>query len=163
MKFINELIQNYILLVPIFAISSAQIYKLFTEKIISGKWNFRILYSTGGMPSSHAAFVSALAVIVGLEYGLGHTFFAISVVLAMVVIHDAMGIRRHASKQARTLNSLVEDVNEIAESTKTTESGYILKNYPKLKELLGHEPMEALMGTLYGVVVAVIGYLIFLA
>ncbi len=158
MKFFNELMDNNILLASLFALFSAQVYKLFMEKILRGKWNFRVLISTGGMPSSHAAFVSALAVLVGLTYGLDNTFFAISIVLAMVVIHDAMGIRRHASKQAKTINSLVEDVNELAEKSSSGETKLLLENYPKLKELLGHEPTEALVGTLYGILVAFITY-----
>lgn len=138
----------------------AQTLKIPLHYFKYGKWRFNLIFSTGGMPSSHSAFVSALAMSVALYEGVASTYFAIAFVLAGVVIYDAMGIRRHAGKHAAMLNKLIADLKELKESPglmkRFTDPGY----QKQFKELLGHEPAETLWGTIVGMAVATVYVLI---
>ena len=105
------------------------------------KLNFSVLFTTGGMPSSHSAGVCSMATSAGLIRGFDSVEFAIAVGLALVVMYDAAGIRRAAGKMAVTLNKLMEDMysnnkQEVSE---------------KLKELLGHTPFEVFVGSIWGI------------
>ena len=102
--------------------------------------------SPGGMPSSHAAFVSALATTVGLDQGFDSALFAACVVFASVVMYDAAGVRRAASIQARIINQIVD---ELFHGQPVREE--------RLRELLGHTPVEVLVGSLVGIVVGWLG------
>ena len=117
------------------------IFALFTEK----RLNFRRFLDTGSMPSSHTSSVVSLATAVGIKEGLDSTFFVISLVLAIVVMYDATGVRRAAGKQAAVLNRIVENIRR--------KEGYSLIE-ENLKELLGHTPMEVLGGAILGIIVA---------
>ena len=125
----------------------AQIIKVILYVIVHRKINFKILTTTGGMPSSHSAGVVALAVSIGLIDGFMSTTFAVAFGFSLVVIQDAQGIRRAAGKTAATLNRLVNEWKIHNEETKP---------YEVLKELLGHTPFEVLMGMLLGVIVALL-------
>ena len=107
------------------------------------KFDFRWVIGTGGMPSSHASGVSALATVVGLKEGWDSTFFAITFVVAFITMFDAQGVRRAAGRQATVLNKIVD---ELYLSGRVSEK--------KLWELLGHTPIEVFMGFLVGVGVA---------
>ncbi len=134
---------NEVLLSSFAAWSLAQLSKFVIWKLRKGKFNLRILVSSGGMPSSHSALVTALATAVGIEEGFGSAAFAISLVLAMIVMYDATGVRRAASIQAHILNQILEE---------------LFKGHPisekRLRELLGHTPMEVLIGALLGIVIS---------
>ena len=119
-------------------------------------WRFSLIVSTGGMPSSHAAFVSALAMSVALYAGVSSIYFAISFVLAAVVIYDAMGIRRHAGKHAAMLNKLIADLKEVKESPDLMKRFADPKYHKQFKELLGHEPAETFWGAIFGIIVAIV-------
>ena len=122
----------------------AQIMK-FTGHIIRFKEiNLSVLFTTGGMPSSHSAGVCAMATSAGLISGFNSVDFAIATGLALVVMYDAAGIRRAAGKMAVTLNMIMEDVYEHSHQ----EAG------EKLKELLGHTPFEVFVGSVWGIFVA---------
>ena len=97
------------------------------------------------MPSSHTSLVVGLATSVGLTHGLGSTVFVMSLALALIVMYDAAGVRRHAGKQAEVLNALVEDYFQ----------GHPVSEQ-ELKEVLGHTPLQVAMGALLGVVTAVL-------
>lgn len=116
--------------------------KVVIATIQEKQFNFRRLVETGGMPSSHTTFVSALAAGIGLVEGWETTLFALASVFALVVMYDAAGVRRAAGKQARILNIIIEDINK--------------KDFhpERLKELLGHTPVEVLIGALFGIVFA---------
>ena len=129
----------------------AQLTKMPIYYMKNKKWRFTLIVSTGGMPSSHAAFVSALATSVALYAGISSIYFAIAFVLAAVVIYDAMGIRRHAGKHAAMLNKLIADLKESPGLMKRLGNPQYQKQF---KELLGHEPAETFWGTLFGVAVA---------
>ncbi|MGD9581142.1 MAG: divergent PAP2 family protein [Vampirovibrionia bacterium] len=122
----------------------AQLLKLFFEYRKKKKANFRILVGTGGMPSSHSAFVMALATSIGSINGFRSIEFALALGFAFIVMYDAAGLRRSAGKMAHVLNNIIDDVYP-----KDSQLGQ-----NKLMELLGHTPMQVLMGALLGVVMA---------
>lgn len=144
---------NKILDVVFIAWFIAQFYKVITTILIDKKLNMKRLFETGGMPSSHSSTMSALVTSIGLVYGTENVSFAISFVLAGVVMYDAAGIRRAAGKHAGLLNKMMDRFsNKIGE-----------KIYDgKLKELLGHTPKEVLIGAVLGVTIAFLfkGYLL---
>lgn len=127
----------------------AQLLKvLFTMKE-KKKFDFRRFIGSGGMPSSHSAFVTSLAVAVGLEVGFESTEFAICTVFALVVMYDAAGVRRAAGQQARILNKLIED----------WEKSDFSRSDKHLKELLGHTPKEVFAGALLGIAIALVRHI----
>lgn len=145
----SEFFSTSILVTTIIAWFIAQVLKLILVFIKEKKVDFRRLIGSGGMPSSHASFVVSLATSVGLVEGFTSTLFAVCVVMAFVVMYDAAGVRRAAGHQARILNKLVEDWEK--NNFENTEE--------KLKELLGHTPVEVFAGALLGICVALLRHL----
>ena len=125
---------------------TAQTLKIFTAFKQKRKLDFRRFIGAGGMPSSHAAFVTSLAAAVAIENGIESTEFAICVVFALVVMYDAAGVRRAAGQQARILKKIVDDWEETD----------IYNSDKPLKELLGHTPKEVFVGALLGITIAII-------
>lgn len=158
---IDILTFNYPLMISIIAMVSAQILKLPIQYIIDRKWTPSIVFSTGGMPSSHSAFVAALTLSIAFQEGLTSPLFAISFVFASVVIHDAIGIRREAGKHATVLNQMKEEYDDMIHELQRGKERDTKVVETKLKELLGHEPIEAITGTLYGLGLALVTYLVF--
>ena len=117
-----------------------QAYKGISEFIRTKHWNLRRFVETGGMPSSHAASVSSLSTMVGLRDGFGSTLFCVTLFFSLIVMYDAAGLRRAAGRHAMVLNRLIE------EHFRNPEAGA-----QKLMELLGHTPLEVLVGALLGV------------
>ena len=126
------------------AIITAQIIKSIVFLIIKRKLDVRLFTTTGGMPSSHSAGVMGLSTAVGLINGFHSVEFAISIGFACIVMYDAAGVRRAAGKQAACLNRIIMDVYK----QDLAEAG------GKLKELLGHTPMQVFVGAAYGVIYA---------
>ena len=120
----------------------AQILKFIVYLIKNRHINFKILSTTGGMPSSHSAMVSALTTSVGLVEGWWSQLFSVSLAFSLVVMYDAAGVRLAAGRMAATLNKLVEDIYENKGHTIT-----------KLKELLGHTPKEVFAGAMLGIAI----------
>ena len=147
---LGELVTNRHLLTGIAALSIAQILKVLFDYWQNGSWHRALLFSTGGMPSSHSALAMAAMVSIGIHEGFGTPIFAVAAVLAMVVMHDAAGIRRAAGKQAEAINFL---------SSKLEGQG--IKLDKKLKELLGHHPIEVMFGGLLGLAIALLSYFLF--
>jgi uncharacterized protein len=127
------------LLLAVFAMLTAQTFKFATTLIIRRRIDFRRLVGTGGMPSSHSASVTALSVAVGIEQGWNSTVFGVAAFLSLVVMYDATGIRRAAGRQAQILNKMLEELKD-----------YHKLQGERLKELLGHTPLEVLVGAAYG-------------
>ncbi|MBE7015995.1 MAG: divergent PAP2 family protein [Ruminococcaceae bacterium] len=127
----------------------AQFIKVVTVLIKSKRIDFRRFIGSGGMPSSHSSFVTSLTTSVAITEGFSSTAFAISVVLALVVMYDAAGVRRAAGQQAKILNKIVEEW-EHADFAKTDK---------RLKELLGHTPFEVFAGAILGIAIAIIRHL----
>lgn len=139
----KELFSNQILLAAFIAWLLAQIIKLPLEYLRTRKWNWAVLLSTGGMPSSHSALVSAVAHGVGLREGFNSSMFAIVFVLTAIVVYDATGIRRQAGLHAELINAFINDLT----------AGHPIKEaqQKQLKEILGHTPLEAIAGIIWGV------------
>ena len=147
---INAFLTNRHLLTALAALVIAQFLKVLFDYWQKGSWHRALLFSTGGMPSSHSALAMSLAASVGLHEGFETPIFAVSAVLAIVVMHDAAGIRRAAGKQAEAINFL---------SSKLEAQG--IKLDKKLKELLGHHPIEVFVGGLLGLVIAIVAFVAF--
>ncbi|ERJ13373.1 divergent PAP2 family protein [Haloplasma contractile] len=145
---------NAPLITSIVAMLLAQFVKFPLNYFINKEWRPSILISTGGMPSSHSAFVTALTISIGIIEGISTTSFAISFVLAGVVIHDAMGIRREAGKHATVLNQMAQDLNYLV--TNGIKRQFNDRYDEKFKELLGHEPSETFAGIIFGIIVTVL-------
>lgn len=152
---------NFPLEIALVAMVFAQLIKLPIQYVLDNKWYPSIIFSTGGMPSSHCAFVASLAVAIGLTEGIASPYFAIGFVLALVVIHDSIGIRREAGKHATVLNTMQKEISSIFTEIAKGEERDKEVVESTLKELLGHEPIEALTGTVLGIIIALLGYIIF--
>jgi acid phosphatase family membrane protein YuiD len=148
MDIFNEIIHNKILLAGLVGWGSAQILKTIIFLIVNKKLQMERLFGDGGMPSGHSATVTAVAVSVGLECGFGSPVFAVAMIMAIIVMHDAMGVRLETGKQAKVLN----DMTEILEKLSGTE----LSNEDKLKEFVGHTPFQVLMGMILGLIVGIV-------
>lgn len=156
---------NAALIVPLISWLSAQIIKLIIHAIKYRTFNPERLFGAGGMPSSHSSTVCSLAIIVSRIEGFDSTFFALSMILAMITMYDAMGVRRAAGLHAKQINRLRHIVDELDEEIldKIDEK---LDEGPEgddedeeddrkeLKEYLGHTPIEVLCGALLGIIVA---------
>jgi acid phosphatase family membrane protein YuiD len=127
----------------------AGIIKLFLNRILSKKWDWRLIFSTGGMPSSHSAFVAAIALAVGLYAGFNTAVFAVAIALAMIVVADATGVRRQAGIHAQRINLIL---NDLFQGRTLTEK--------QLKEVLGHTPFEVMAGVITGVVITLLIWLL---
>jgi len=137
------ILRNSVLIAALATWALAQIIKLPVEYVRTRHWNWALLFRAGGMPSSHSALVAAAAHGIGLTVGFDSPVFAGAVVLAVIVIYDATGIRRQAGLHAEVINAMIDDLVE----------GHPLRQ-EQLREVLGHSPMEAIMGMLMGVVLA---------
>jgi len=139
------LLFNPVMLSAIIAWLLAQIIKVLGEYITQRQWNWVLLFRAGGMPSSHSAMVSAAALSVGLYVGFDQPVFAIASILAIIVIYDATGIRRETGRQAVLINTMIQDLAKGK-----------LAQVDRLKEVLGHTPGEAVLGTFLGIVIALV-------
>ncbi|XP_019196816.1 PREDICTED: uncharacterized protein LOC109190708 [Ipomoea nil] len=135
---------NLPLLTAFLACAIAQFLKLFTTWFKEKRWDSRRMLSSGGMPSSHAATVTALAMAIGLQDGAGGSSFAIALVLACVVMYDATGVRQHAGRQAELLNQIVCEL----------PPEHPVASVRPLRDSLGHTPLQVLAGAFLGCLVA---------
>lgn len=139
---LRALASNYVLIATLSGWFTAQFFKMIVTLIKDKQFKpMLILFSSGGMPSSHTATVSALFTASAIMYGLGSFQFAISFTLAMVVMTDAVGVRRETGKQAKVINELLEEMF----------SGDPERSDKALKELVGHTPFQVAMGALVGI------------
>ncbi|WP_028308519.1 divergent PAP2 family protein [Desulfitibacter alkalitolerans] len=144
---------NYELLSALTAIILAQVLKVILDYFLDGKINLGILISTGGMPSSHTALTAALTTAMGISHGFESPYFTISLVLTLIVAHDAAGVRWQAGKHASEINKIREDLHRLLQSISDNEPP--LKHRKELKELLGHKPLEVILGGVMGIIIAV--------
>ncbi|MEH7382807.1 divergent PAP2 family protein [Bacillus sp. JJ1533] len=151
-----ELFTNFPLWAALAAIGFAQFVKVPLHFILTKKIDWSLITSTGGMPSSHSAAVTALTTGIALEQGVGSPFFAISTVFAVIVMFDASGVRRHAGEQATVLNQLVADFQKFAEDAKLWPRLDEAGKRRELKELLGHKPIEVFFGGLTGILLTLV-------
>ncbi len=142
--------KNPILIPAITGWFAAQLLKVLLILIVQKKLDVTRFVGAGGMPSAHTAFVVALAASIGLRYGWDSALFALGSALAIVVMYDAMGVRRAAGKQAARINEIDEIIRILTSMDQDTE-----EKQEQLLELLGHTPMEVLAGALLGITIAV--------
>ncbi len=138
-------VQNKYIYIPFILWFGIQLFKLIWDLATTKKFNFKRLMGAGGMPSSHSAVVAGLATLIGKYEGLNSAVFAVSLIMAFVVMYDACGVRRAAGKQAELLNKIVE-----------TPGLTGLQVQEKLIEVLGHTPVQVFVGALIGVIVGCI-------
>lgn len=146
----QALLQNRILLTGCVAWVCSQAIKLIIYAIINRGWSWERLFGDGGMPSSHSATVTAVAVSTGLMVGWDSPLFAVAAILALVVMHDAMGVRQETGKQAKVINSMLELFEIMGRGDLTPEE--------TLKEFVGHTRRQVLVGAALGAVVALIAW-----
>ncbi|MEC4818589.1 MAG: divergent PAP2 family protein [Scytonema sp. PMC 1069.18] len=144
MQDINHILENRVLLVALIACLMAQTLKLVIELIQHRKLDVSVLVTTGGMPSAHSALVTALAAGVGQTVGWASGEFAVAMVFAIIVMYDAAGVRQAAGKQAKILNQMIDE---------------LFREHPnfngdRLKELLGHTPVQVIAGSALGITVS---------
>ena len=138
-------IQNKYVYVPFLLWFGIQLFKVIYDLVTTHKFNFKRILGAGGMPSSHSAVVVGLATLIGKDVGVGSPMFALSLVLAFVVMYDAAGVRRAAGKQAKLLNKIIETPG--LTSVEVSE---------KLVEVLGHTPIQVIVGALIGLIAGLI-------
>ena len=143
MEQLGQLFTNELLIVPAVAWLVAQVLKLLITALVNKKLTFERLVGDGGMPSGHSATVSSLMVMCALVCGTGSSTFALSAVLALIVCHDAMGVRLETGKQAVIINELMKAFSDLAENELPEV---------KLKEFVGHTPIQVIAGILIGVI-----------
>ena len=141
---ILQLLNNQILVNSLLAWAAAQIIKTILYAAVHRQVDLHRLFGDGGMPSGHSATVTAMATTAALEYGLDSPIFAITAIFGIVVMHDAMGVRREAGKHAEVLNNLIASLNQDVPPEEV------------LKEFLGHTPLQVCFGALLGFGVALL-------
>lgn len=151
MKLIQEIFSwNYILTVSLCGWFTAQVLKTIINFFLMGKLQIERMWGDGGMPSAHSATVCAMVVATGRYAGANSPIFAVASVMAIITMHDAMGVRWETGEQAKVLNSLLEEWIEISE-----RHAPFLENM-HLKEMVGHTPLQVVAGVLVG---AAVGFL----
>ncbi len=150
MNYIMDIFGNKILITAAIAWAIAQLIKIVLTLITDHKFDFTRITGTGGMPSSHSAFSVSLAVAIGFEEGFASPIFALAAAFSIVVMYDATGIRRSAGQQAAILNKIVDKIGH----EDITETG------KRLKELLGHTPVQVFAGAALGIAIAVLRHLV---
>ncbi len=157
MKHLIHNYYNYILFSAFISWVAAQVIKSIINFIVTKEFNVERLTGSGGMPSSHSAFVCSAVIATSRQLDVRSPEFAIIFIIAMVVMYDAMGVRRAAgmhAKEINKMNRLIEDNSEIFEDD--SELGNMGNNGKELKEYLGHTPFEVLGGALLGILIALL-------
>lgn len=142
MEYLIALITNPFLITAVSSWAVAQIMKMVIYAIINKKFDITRLFGDGGMPSGHSATVSSLAMITALRMGFGSFEFAIAMVFAIVVCHDAMGVRLETGRQAEVLNKIVKAFSDLTKEKFAHE---------KLEEFVGHTPIQVIAGIAVGI------------
>lgn len=143
MTWLSDMISNPFLLTAVSSWLIAQVLKTVINAVVQKKFSLERLLGDGGMPSGHSATVTSLAAMSALTYGTGSFQFAVTTVLAIVVCHDAMGVRQETGKQAVMINEIVRSFRILSEEN---------LQEVKLKEFVGHTPVQVIAGVLLGVI-----------
>ncbi len=148
MNFLNDILHNELLITASLAWFIAQVLKTIIHAFLTKDFVLERMYGSGGMPSCHSATVTALATSSCLLYGAGSSQFALSVILAIIVMYDARGVRRETGIQAKVLNELIALLADIHNEKMTPDE--------KLKEFIGHTPLQVVAGAILGFFVSII-------
>lgn len=154
MNYFSDLCHNYVLITAVIGWASAQIIKTIIDYAFTRELNLERLVGSGGMPSCHSATVCSLSTATALQYGLGSFEFAIACIFAIIVMYDARGVRRETGNQAEVLNQIMSFLND----TNPNEIKFTQEN---LKELIGHTPLQVVIGAVCGITTAIITYSVF--
>lgn len=138
-------VQSKYIYIPFLLWFGIQLFKLIYDLVTTKKFNFKRIMGAGGMPSSHTAVVTSLAMLVGKSEGFDSAMFAVALVFAMVVMYDAAGVRRAAGKQAHLLNKIIE-----------TPGLTGVEVQERLVEVLGHTPLQVIVGAIIGITVGLL-------
>ena len=145
MNYLMEFIQNKYIYVPVILWFGIQTFKVITDLVTTKKFNFKRIMGAGGMPSSHSAVVTSIATLMGKYQGVDSPIFALSLIFAFIVMYDACGVRRAAGKQAKLLNKIIE-----------TPGLTGMQVSEKLVEVLGHTPIQVIVGATIGIIAGLI-------
>lgn len=149
MEQIVALVKNPFFLVPLMSWGIAQVLKVIINYCVTRELNWERLFGDGGMPSGHSATVSAMATMAFLQFGAGSYQFAIALMVAIIVTHDATGVRLETGKQAVVIKELMQSIEILTN-----------KDLPevKLKEFVGHTPFQVLAGITIGIINGVVAF-----
>lgn len=147
MNYLHTLLNNTIFTSAVAGWLVAQVLKTIIHLILTKQFVAERLVGSGGMPSSHSATVCALTTSILMQLGPGSTEFAVSVILSIIVMHDAMGVRRETGIQAKVLNEMIKLFEDM---------GSDMPPQDKLKEFVGHTPLQVLIGALLGIATAIL-------
>lgn len=141
--FFNEFINNRIFLAAAVAWTTAQVIKVILTYLVDKEFKLERMHGSGGMPSAHTATIVSASTAIGIVEGWSSSIYALSLIMAFIVMYDASGVRRSVGKQAQLLNSIILDL-------------YKNKHFEeqKLKELIGHKPTEVVVGAILGIIIA---------
>ena len=151
MQYLSDLIHNRMLVAAVLGWAVAQVVKTLIDLGLNRRINFERLVGSGGMPSCHSATVCALCVAAGYDYGLDSAAFAISTILAIIVMYDARGVRRETGTQAEIINQMMD----FFRLPQNGEFG-IQFDQEKLKVLIGHTPLQVICGAILGIIVGIV-------
>jgi len=155
----SYLFSNSLINIGIISWLTAQGFKTILDLIKHRRFNRKILSSSGGMPSSHSAITCSVLLTSYYIYGMNSPIFAVSFILAFIVMYDAMGVRWAAGLHAKALNNIVEYLERTDDSvTPADQRGELKEMIPKLNESLGHRVIEVVCGALLGFFIAVVGH-----
>ena len=155
MNVFAELVENKVLIFAGLSWVIAQIIKIIMALVTEKRFRADRIFGDGGMPSGHSATVTSLAVLVGWTQGYNSVFFAIAMILAIIVMNDATGVRREAGKHAASIKELADIINGLfVEKNKEIKT-------EKLKLLVGHTPLQVFCGALLGIIVSIVCILVF--
>ena len=147
MPFFDEVLSNYALWIALCAWFVAQVLKIIIQLLRKRRLDIRLFISSGGMPSSHSSFVTAVTTVIGLTEGFDSPIFALAAIVSLIVMYDASGVRRAAGNQAKVINDILASIEN---------TGINLDK--KLKEMLGHTPIEVAAGGTLGIAIALLLY-----
>lgn len=150
MTIIQELLNNTIFITAIISWTVAQVLKTIIHIILTKEFSPERMVGSGGMPSSHSATVCALATATFYEFGPGSFEFAISAILAIIVMYDARGVRRETGIQAKVLNDIIKIFEDMGRSE--------ISAHDKLKEFVGHTPLQVIVGAILGTTIGILMY-----
>ncbi|WP_373893163.1 divergent PAP2 family protein [Virgibacillus natechei] len=149
-----DLFLNFPLMAAVIAIIFAQVVKVPIRLLLSREFKPSLAFSSGGMPSSHSAAVTALTTGIGIVEGVTSIMFAVAFVFSIITMYDATGVRRHAGEQAVALNKLIKDFQYFIDGAKDWNKKAEYEKRQELKEILGHQPIEVFFGGISGVGIA---------
>nr|WP_297762987.1 divergent PAP2 family protein [uncultured Butyrivibrio sp.] len=147
MQYIYEILSNKILIASFFGWLSAQFLKTLIYILVNKEFNAERLLGDGGMPSSHSATVMALVTSTAFYYSFSSFEFAVSAIMALIVMHDAMGVRRETGIQAKVINNMMDWFQEMNSDIPVEQ---------KLKEFVGHTPLQVFFGAILGIVIGIV-------